>query len=80
MDDYLILAIGNDGQWERFCAAAGVSAWAADERFATNPQRVAHRAVLIPMLEELFRQQPVAEWLKRCADADVPAGPVNLPR
>ena len=57
MDDYLILAIGNDGQWERFCAAAGVSAWAADERFATNPQRVAHRAVLIPMLEELFRQK-----------------------
>ena len=77
MDDYLILAIGNDGQWERFCTAAGVSAWAADERFATNPQRVAHRAVLIPMLEELFRQHPVTEWLRRCADADVPAGPVN---
>lgn len=76
-DDYLILAIGNDGQWERFCAAAEVSAWAADERFATNPQRVAHRAVLIPMLEALFRQKTVAEWLQRCADADVPAGPVN---
>ncbi len=77
MDDYLILAIGNDGQWERFCAAAEVSAWASDERFATNPQRVAHRAVLIPMLADLFRQHPVAEWLQRCADADVPAGPVN---
>ena len=76
-DDYLILAIGNDGQWERFCAAAGVSAWSADERFATNPQRVAHRAVLIPMLEALFRQKTVAEWLQYCADADVPAGPVN---
>ena len=76
-DDYLILAIGNDGQWERFCAAAGVSAWSADERFATNPQRVAHRSVLIPMLEELFRQKTVAEWLQYCADADVPAGPVN---
>ena len=76
-DDYLILAIGNDGQWERFCAAAEVSAWSGDERFATNPQRVAHRAVLIPMLEALFRQKTVAEWLQRCADADVPAGPVN---
>ena len=76
-DDYLILAIGNDGQWERFCAAAEVSAWSADERFTTNPQRVAHRAVLIPMLEALFRQKTVAEWLQRCADADVPAGPVN---
>lgn len=76
-DDYFILAIGNDGQWERFCAAAGVNAWSADERFATNPQRVAHRAVLIPMLEELFRQKTVAEWLQYCTDADVPAGPVN---
>ena len=76
-DDHLILAIGNDGQWERFCAAAGVSAWSADERFATNPQRVAHRAVLIPMLEALFRQKTVAEWLQHCANADVPAGPVN---
>ncbi len=76
-DDYLILAIGNDGQWERFCAAAEVSAWSADERFATNPKRVAHRAVLVPMLEELFRQKTVAEWLQYCADADVPAGPVN---
>jgi formyl-CoA transferase len=76
-DDYLILAIGNDGQWERFCAAAGVSAWAKDARFATNPQRVAHRDALIPILEDLLRQKTVAEWLQRCDAADVPAGPVN---
>ena len=76
-DDYLILAIGNDGQWGRFCEAAGMTAWADEERFATNPQRVAHREVLIPMLESLFRQKPVVEWLRLCADADVPAGPVN---
>ena len=76
-DDYLILAIGNDGQWGRFCVTAGVSAWAEDKRFATNPQRVAHRATLIPMLEDLFRRKTIAEWLQRCTDADVPAGPVN---
>ena len=76
-DDYLILAIGNDGQWERFCVAAGVSAWAADERFATNQLRVANREVLVPMLEDLLYQKTVAEWLQLCADADVPAGPVN---
>lgn len=76
-DDYLIFAIGNDGQWRRFCTAAGVSAWAEDKRFATNPQRVAHRAVLIPLLEDLFRKKTVAEWLQLCANADVPAGPVN---
>jgi len=76
-DDYLILAIGNDGQWGRFCEAAGMTAWAKEERFVTNPQRVAHREVLIPMLESLFRQKPVVEWLRLCANADVPAGPVN---
>ncbi|MCH8292820.1 CoA transferase [Candidatus Poribacteria bacterium] len=76
-DDYLILAIGNDGQWERFCAAAGVSVWSADERFATNQLRVANREVLVPMLEDLLYQKTVAEWLQLCADADVPAGPVN---
>ena len=76
-DDYLILAIGNDGQWERFCTAAGVSVWSADERFATNQLRVANREVLVPMLEDLLYQKTVAEWLQLCADADVPAGPVN---
>ena len=76
-DDYLILAIGNDGQWKRFCAVAGVSAWSADERFATNQLRVANRDMLVPMLEDLLYQKTVAEWLQLCADADVPAGPVN---
>ena len=76
-DDYLVLAIGNDGQWRRFCTVAGVSAWADDERFATNVQRVAHREVLIPMLAGLLRQKSAADWIQLCADADVPAGPVN---
>jgi formyl-CoA transferase len=76
-DGYLVLAIGNDGQWRRFCEATDMDLWATDERFSTNPNRVANREILIPMLEKLFRQKPVAEWLQLCADADVPAGPVN---
>lgn len=76
-DDFFTLSIGNDGQWLRFCEAAGVSAWGKDTRFASNPQRVAHRGVLIPMLENLFHRKTVAEWMQICADADVPAGPVN---
>ncbi|OGG54179.1 MAG: formyl-CoA transferase [Candidatus Handelsmanbacteria bacterium RIFCSPLOWO2_12_FULL_64_10] len=76
-DGHLILAVGNDGQWRRFCAAAGVSPWAEDPRFGTNPSRVAHRETLVPLLEELFRQRTVADWLRLCAEADVPAGPVN---
>ena len=76
-DDYLILAIANDGQWRRFCIAAGVKSWADDERFATNPQRVAHRDLLLPLLQDLFRQKTITEWVQLCADADVPCGPVN---
>jgi len=73
-DAYLVLAIGNDRQWSRFCEAAGVALWGCDERFGTNPQRVANRVALIPMLEDLFRQKTVVEWLQLCADADVRAG------
>ena len=76
-DAFFVLAIGNDGQWQRFCELSDMSAWAEDTRFATNPQRVAHRNVLIPMMETLLRRKTVAEWLQLCADADVPAGPVN---
>ena len=76
-DDYLVLAIGNDGQWQRFCKAAGVDRLGDDERFATNSQRVANRDALIPSLENLFQQRTIAEWLQLCGEADVPAGPVN---
>jgi formyl-CoA transferase len=76
-DGHLILAVGNDQQWGRFCAASGVSAWAGDPRFATNPSRVTHREALVPLLEDLFPTRTVAGWLRLCAEADVPAGPVN---
>jgi formyl-CoA transferase len=76
-DDYLILAIGNDEQWQRFCVAAGVAAWATDPRFAINAERVANREALVPLVQGLLRGKTVAEWLQLCAEADVPAGPVN---
>ncbi|MDD5558843.1 CoA transferase [Candidatus Methylomirabilis sp.] len=76
-DDYLILAVGNDAQWRQFCEAAGMTAWAQDPRFAANPDRVAHRDVLVPLLQDLLRRKTVAEWLQLCAEADVPAGPIN---
>jgi len=76
-DDYLILAVGNDEQWRQFCDVAGVGGWALDPRFATNPARVANREALISLLQNLLRSKTVAEWLRLCAKADVPAGPVN---
>lgn len=76
-DGHLIVAVGNDGQWQRFCAAVERPDLAADDRFRTNPLRVRHRAVLIPMIEEVLAARPTSEWLPRLAGAEVPSGPVN---
>jgi crotonobetainyl-CoA:carnitine CoA-transferase CaiB-like acyl-CoA transferase len=75
-DDWLILAIGNDGQWQRFCQAAERTDLADDPRFATNVLRVQHRQVLVPLLEELFRTRSSADWQKRLEKAEVPHAPV----
>src|SRR5581483_6737942 len=54
-DSWLVLAVGNDGQWQHFCRAAGRDDLAADARFQTNPKRVEQRDVLVPLLEPLLR-------------------------
>lgn len=76
-DGYFVLAIGNDGQWSRFCRAAECEDWSADPRFATNPARVAHRDELIPQLTTLLAGKRTAEWLALCAAAEVPCAPVR---
>jgi formyl-CoA transferase len=76
-DGHIIVAVGNDGQWQRFCAAVERPDLAADDRFRTNPLRVRHRAVLIPMIEAVLAARPTSEWLPRLARAEVPSGPVN---
>ncbi len=75
-DGHLVLGIGNDRQWSRFCAAAGRADLAHDPRFATNPGRVTHRDVLVPELQSLFRARPTAEWLAALSQAEVPHAPV----
>src|SRR5262245_23279309 len=75
-DSWLVLAVGNDGQWQRFCEAAERPDLAADPRFATNVLRVQNRAVLVPMVEEVLRRWPTAEWEKRLLAVRVPHAPV----
>src|SRR5205085_10493637 len=53
-DGWLVLAVGNDGQWQRFCKAAGREDLAADTRFSTNTLRVQNRHQLVPMIEKLM--------------------------
>ena len=75
--DYLILAVGNDSQFAKFCEVAGQPELAADPRFARNQDRVRHRAVLVPLLESLVLRRPKAEWLAALEAAKVPCGAIN---
>lgn len=76
-DGHMILAIGNDGQFSRFCAEAGRPELAADARFSSNKARVEHRAELIPLLCEITRARPTAQWIDALESCAVPCGPIN---
>jgi crotonobetainyl-CoA:carnitine CoA-transferase CaiB-like acyl-CoA transferase len=76
-DGYMILAIGNDSQFAKFCACAGKAELANDVRFATNKARVGHRESLIPQLRELTAQRTTADWIAALEPAGVPCGPIN---
>ena len=76
-DGDMILAMGNDHQWGKFCGVAGRPEWATDPRFATNPQRVVNRVVLIPLLRQTTVMRTTHEWIAALEPAGVPCGPIN---
>lgn len=76
-DGAMLLGIGNDGQFARFCDAAGKPEWATDERFVTNTQRVRNRPILIEMMVVITRTRTTAEWIALLEDKAVPCGPIN---
>lgn len=76
-DGPLVVAVGNDGQWQRFCAALGWEDLARDPRFATNPGRVENREALVARLAGRFREREANEWLALLDAAGVPCAPVR---
>ena len=76
-DGHLIVAVGNDGQFARFCSVAGCSHLPLDPRFATNASRVRHRETLVPLLADRLRLRSRADWLAALEAAKVPCGPIN---
>jgi formyl-CoA transferase len=76
-DGAMMLAIGNNGQFARFCEAAGQPGLACDERFATNALRVQHRAELSRQLDAVTRTRTTSEWIALLEDKAVPCGPIN---
>ncbi len=75
-DGFIMLAVGNDAIWRRFCAAIGEPELAANVAYATNPDRVAHREELLAHLDRRLRQRGMAQWLEAFERAGVPAGPI----
>jgi crotonobetainyl-CoA:carnitine CoA-transferase CaiB-like acyl-CoA transferase len=76
-DGALVVAVGNDAQWRRLCAALEADELANDERFARNPDRVLHREDCVSEISRRIARRPRSEWLARLAAARVPAGPVR---
>jgi crotonobetainyl-CoA:carnitine CoA-transferase CaiB-like acyl-CoA transferase len=75
-DDWLILAVGNDAQWQRFCQVIERSDLAGDPRFTTNALRVQHRRELTPQLEQVFRTRTATAWRELLEKANIPHAPV----
>jgi crotonobetainyl-CoA:carnitine CoA-transferase CaiB-like acyl-CoA transferase len=76
-DRPFIVAVGNDAQWRRLCAAMGAEDLLADDRFATNPGRVEHRDDVVAALAARFRALPASHWLGMMEAAGVPCAPVQ---
>jgi formyl-CoA transferase len=76
-DQRIIVAVGNDRQFERLADLCGHSEWARDSRFSTNSDRVANREAIVDAVAERIRTRPASEWLEKLEKAGIPAGPIN---
>jgi formyl-CoA transferase len=76
-DGHVIISVGNDSQFRKFCMVANHQALADDERFATNPGRVRNRATLIPLIESITLTRNKQDWMQALEAAGVPCGPIN---
>ena len=76
-DEFLVVAVGNDGQFAKFCEVIGEPAWPLDARFSTNPERVRHRDLLVGLIAERMLARKARDWLSLLEPAGVPCGPIN---
>ncbi len=76
-DGFIILAVGNNNQFTRFCEFINKPGWASDPKYATNSARVSNRAELVTMIAKEIAAHDMDYWLSGLADIDVPCGPVN---
>ena len=77
LDGAMLLAVGNDGQFARFCDAAAHPEWALDARFAQGTERVRNRDALVALMQGVTRTRTTAEWIAALEHRAVPCGPIN---
>jgi formyl-CoA transferase len=75
-DGWIVLAVGNDNQWQRFCQVAAAAHLGADPRFSTNEGRVRNRELLVPLVEEVMKSRTTGEWQDLLRQVEVPHAPV----
>ena len=76
-DGLIMIAVGNDKQFAQLADVLGHPEWPADTRFATTPERVANRELLVPQIAALLASKPMAHWIPLLHAANVPSGPIN---
>ncbi|PWK53203.1 CaiB/BaiF CoA transferase family protein [Pleionea mediterranea] len=76
-DGHIMVAVGNDAQFQRFCMAVNLSELSDRSEFSTNQQRVVHRDSLIPLIAARLFEQSSEFWLQRLNDVSVPCAPIN---
>jgi len=77
-DKYFVVGVGTEPLWKRFVQVVNIQdEIGGDERFSNNSQRIKNREVLVPLLQKIFQQKPVAAWLEKFAAAEIPAAPIN---
>ncbi len=76
-DGHIVLSVGNDPTFKRFCDAFGISHLLDDERFATNPARVQNRKLVTETLNETMRTRTTADWVEKLEALKIGCGPIN---
>ncbi|OLD81143.1 MAG: hypothetical protein AUF67_09340, partial [Acidobacteria bacterium 13_1_20CM_58_21] len=75
---YFVVGVGTEALWKRFAQMLNIQdGIGRDERFATNALRIKHRAILVPLLQNVLQQKPAAAWLDKFGEAGIPAAPIN---
>ncbi|MBM7601980.1 crotonobetainyl-CoA:carnitine CoA-transferase CaiB-like acyl-CoA transferase [Virgibacillus halotolerans] len=76
-DGQMVIAVGNDNQFKALSKVLSKPEYGIDERFQTNPDRVKHRDILVPLLQEVFSTKPTAYWQEKCQENNIPCGPIQ---